>query len=264
MVSVADYGGVWLRKVLYEPRDVVADTSDVSLVVWVQSPCGAFVDLRQVRHEGSPRGFAGYLTVTGGPPPPACSAPSVPVNDAPSSSAAPTLTWHRQADSRPSCCPSGIDSAVGRRVAPNLLLEEGDGYLEVWERLGDASAILSVSRVASAAAHTDAAGGAGQPTAAPSPACASARWADGWLLTMTIDAATTAAIVRCAAAAGGVPSPLPGVDAASCPLDGTLRVESTAASSAALRFSMMARLDAGGQERAWTVMDVVTSKSSVV
>ena len=128
MTDVSLYAGVWLRKVLYEPRDVVKDTLRDSLVMWIQSPHGSFIDIRRVRHEQTPRGFGGYLVA----------------NES-------CLTWKRVVDSMPSCCPTGVDSAEGRFVAADVLMEEGDGYLEVWERVGrDVSArILCGGRLVS-------------------------------------------------------------------------------------------------------------------
>ena len=116
------FSGVWQRVLLYEPRDVITDSADRdgSLVLWAQSPSGAFADVRSVASEGmKARGFGGTLSVV----------PHA------SDASARTLTWHREVDTAPSCCPSGVDTATARFAAPDVLMEEGDGYLEVWRRV---------------------------------------------------------------------------------------------------------------------------------
>ena len=127
------YSGVWQRVLLYEPRGVLTDSADRdgSLVLWAQCPSGAFADVRSVACEGMrARGFGGRLSV---------------VPDA-SDASAMTLTWHRDVDTCPSCCPSGVDTATARFVSPEVLMEEGDGYLEVWRRIAtwDTSATSGV------------------------------------------------------------------------------------------------------------------------
>ncbi|KAJ9450377.1 Septum formation protein Maf [Diplonema papillatum] len=128
--SVAQLAGVWKRDLNYEPRETVADSAerDGSLVFWAQSPCGAFIDVRNIKSEGfRVRGFAGKAVVE-------------------ESSTDPTsfsVTWHRHVDTMPESCSSGIDSATCRLVGGNIedetanvvLLEEGDGYLEIWTRV---------------------------------------------------------------------------------------------------------------------------------
>ena len=121
--SCRPYAGVWKRQVNYEPRDVVADDSrvDGSLVYWLQAPSGEYMDFRSIKTEQfHPRGFTGTLSVS----------PN-------SADRTATLTWTRHLDSKPSSCPGGVDSAVARWAASNVLLEEGDGYLEVWERVAE-------------------------------------------------------------------------------------------------------------------------------
>lgn len=134
MAEIAALAGIWQRYVNYEPRDVVADSydRDGSIVVWVQSPDGHFVDVRRVKSEAFiVRGFAGMLqySVEGDDP------------------SAFTLTWNRLVDTKPQCCPTGVDTACCRVVGGSssvisvrsepgvVLMEEGDGYLEVWRRI---------------------------------------------------------------------------------------------------------------------------------
>lgn len=130
--SVAELAGLWKREINYEPRDVVADSAerDASTVYWAQAPSGEFVDVRHVRGEGFVvRGFAGRCVVEEGPPPGG-------------DPTAVTVTWHRHLDTKPESCPNGIDSAAARVVgnladptAQPVIMEEGDGYLEVWRRV---------------------------------------------------------------------------------------------------------------------------------
>lgn len=133
-VSVADLAGVWKREALYEPRDKVADTAarDGSVVLWAQTPQGAFVDVRFVRGEQfKVRGFAGRAVL---------SFPTL--ADPAADPTAFVCTWHRHTDTWPASCPSGVDSATCRVIgdlkdatAQPILMEEGDGYLEVWRRV---------------------------------------------------------------------------------------------------------------------------------
>lgn len=44
MADIQRYAGVWSRSHLFEPKDTLIDTS--TTVIWVQSPCGAFIDVR--------------------------------------------------------------------------------------------------------------------------------------------------------------------------------------------------------------------------
>ena len=44
----AEFAGAWQRTALYEPHDAADEHEQSStLVVWLQSPCGLFVDLRR-------------------------------------------------------------------------------------------------------------------------------------------------------------------------------------------------------------------------
>ncbi|KAJ1454434.1 hypothetical protein M885DRAFT_618018 [Pelagophyceae sp. CCMP2097] len=122
------FAGLWLRELLYEPRSTLADSAAAhgSRVLWAQAPCGLYVDVRHAANEAFVvRGFAGRCTAT------ACAGPG----------AAATLLWQRHVDTQPSSCPGGVDSAPCRVVAADpravgaVLLEDGDGYLEVWRRL---------------------------------------------------------------------------------------------------------------------------------
>lgn len=133
-VTLADLAGVWRREILYEPRETVADSTarDGSIVLWAQTPQGPFVDVRYVRHEGfRVRGFAGRTVL---------SFPSL--ADPAADPTAFRITWQRHTDTWPESCPSGVDSATCRIIgsltgagAQPLLMEEGDGYLEVWRRV---------------------------------------------------------------------------------------------------------------------------------
>lgn len=118
------YGGLWQRMVNYEPRDVVADTAsgDGSLILWFQTPCGPYIDIRDIRAEGKARGFSGVSS-------------SSSVANATTNSTVERLEWQRFLDSKPDSCPSGNDAADARWIGSDVLLEEGDGYLEVWHRL---------------------------------------------------------------------------------------------------------------------------------
>jgi hypothetical protein len=97
-------------------------------------------------------------------------------------------------DSRPSCCPTGLDSATARLVADNVLMEEGDGYLEVWERIGSASAITTVSLEAKNGTEK-------ATTTTTTGLLASEFFASGgesssaWILRMELDAAVTANVM---------------------------------------------------------------------
>eukprot|EP01079_Euglenida_sp_SAG-EU17-18_P010243 gene10243-273_t len=126
--DLAGLSGLWVRECNYEPRDVIQDSraADGSHVFWGQAPTGDFVDVRCIKAEGSRvRGFAGKLSIS------------------PADPAQPgtfQLTWARHIDTMPESCPSGIDSSVCRVIAgsvavPEMLVEEGDGFLEVWRRL---------------------------------------------------------------------------------------------------------------------------------
>eukprot|EP01134_Creolimax_fragrantissima_P006378 CFRG6378T1 len=129
--TLSQLSGVWVRSINYEPREEVADSAarDGSVVVWAQSPCGAYVDVRRVAGENLVvRGFAGTAHVDAA--------------DEEDQSAF-RVNWDRHVDTQPSSCPSGIDSATCRLVGGFetcsgvgvVLLEEGDGYLEVWRRV---------------------------------------------------------------------------------------------------------------------------------
>lgn len=126
-MSADPYAGAWIRRVLYEPRDVVLDcsrTHPASTVVWLQAPTGEYIDIRCVVCEDSvPRAFCGMLEL------------SERTTDAASPDGVARLTWRRLVDSAPQRCPGGVDSAVCRWIASHVLSEEGDGYLELWERV---------------------------------------------------------------------------------------------------------------------------------
>jgi hypothetical protein len=126
--SIAAVAGLWQRDLLYEPRATLVDSAqrDGGRVLWAQAPCGAFVDVRHVRAEGfGVRGFAGAAEVS-----------------AAADDGSFTLLWHRHVDTQPASCPTGIDTAPCRVVGGDLgpaarpvLVEDGDGYLEVWRRV---------------------------------------------------------------------------------------------------------------------------------
>ena len=126
--TFAALAGVWVREVNYEPRDVVQDSRarDGSHVFWGQAPTGAYVDVRCIMAEAmTPRGFAGTLAIE----------PATPAEPGTF-----RLTWTRLVDTKPASCPSGVDSSncrvvVGTVAAPEVLMEEGDGFLEVWRRV---------------------------------------------------------------------------------------------------------------------------------
>lgn len=44
--KVKMFAGVWLRKRLYEPKHALVSTDEDTLVMWLQSSCGLFVDIR--------------------------------------------------------------------------------------------------------------------------------------------------------------------------------------------------------------------------
>lgn len=131
-ITVQSLAGVWRRALNYEPRDVVADSTlrDGSVVYWAQTPQGAYIDIRCVKAEQwRVRGFAGRIVVS----------PTDPQLQDPTSV---IVTWHRHVDTMPESCPTGIDSATCRVIgdlsdpaAKPTLMEEGDGYLEVWQRV---------------------------------------------------------------------------------------------------------------------------------
>ena len=113
-MPMLQFRGLWQRVALYEPADTAepidkAVLGGTSATLWLQSACGAFVDVR------APVGksFAG-------------SAEFQPINS--------HLTWTRRIDARP---PAPMD--VGRIVwcAPNIIDEFGvgdDDYRETWVR----------------------------------------------------------------------------------------------------------------------------------
>ena len=134
-VGIPELAGLWARGMNYEPRPVVADCAsrDKSVVLWGMAPDGTYVDVRSVAGESGVRGFGGTCRVSPGP-----------------DSGALVLTWEREIDTKPDSCPSGVDASAARPLligrseteleqlgsAPNLvLLEEGDGFLEVWTRI---------------------------------------------------------------------------------------------------------------------------------
>ncbi|KNC53515.1 septum formation protein Maf [Thecamonas trahens ATCC 50062] len=136
-LPAAAVAGVWRRVVNYEPRDDVADATarDGSVVVWIQAPDGLFIDARSVASEPyGIRGFAGSVEL-----------------GEPSRDGAFRLTWHRELDTAPAACPTGIDSATCRWAGSDVLLEEGDGYLEVWHRVATWGPDASASRSADGA-----------------------------------------------------------------------------------------------------------------
>jgi hypothetical protein len=129
-VTVAALAGVWQRELNYEPVETVADSTarDGSTVLWGQAPDGTYVDVRRVKSEQfRVRGFSGRSEI------------AQPGPDADPTTF--TTTWHRHTDTMPESCPSGLDSARCRVVgdlapgASPMLMEEGDGYLEVWRRI---------------------------------------------------------------------------------------------------------------------------------
>jgi hypothetical protein len=133
-VTTARLAGVWKRELNYEPREMCVDSAsrDGSIVYWAQSPRGAFIDVRCIAAEKRVvRGFAGRAEVT-------LPSPTDPTADP----TAFTATWHRHTDTKPDSCPSGVDSATCRVIgdlddleSSPVLMEEGDGYLEVWRRV---------------------------------------------------------------------------------------------------------------------------------
>jgi len=120
-LTPAGFAGIWERVVNYEPRGTVQDTkASGSTVVWCQSPDGMYIDVRNIISEDFPRGFAGVIEIA--PVDGQCDVVK--------------LTWNRWVDTKPESCPGGVDSAIVRRAAADVLMEEGDGYLEVWHRIG--------------------------------------------------------------------------------------------------------------------------------
>jgi len=121
-VTVAALAGVWQRELNYEPVETVADSTarDGSTVLWGQAPDGTYVDVRRVQFRV--RGSSGRSEIAQPGP-----------NADPTTF---TTTWHRHTDTG-----SGLDSARCRVVgdlapgASPMLMEEGDGYLEVWRRV---------------------------------------------------------------------------------------------------------------------------------
>lgn len=197
------FAGLWRRRVLYEPRDVVLDATTGeeeprSLVLWAQAPSGVFIDIRKAACEDFiPRGFSGCLSAT------KTGATSSNVSrvengreqqqqEEEGRSALWHLVWDRYVDSKPSSCPTGVDSAVGRWITDNVLMEEGDGYLEVWERLApwgnDASATLRLFSSRSASPTTDEVVDLSSSSSLPLPGALMDRWrqpGQSWELQLT-------------------------------------------------------------------------------
>lgn len=114
--------GLWQRIVLEEPPGVVVDQSSFgSVVLWLQSPSGSYIDVRNVKKEGRPRAFAGVSSCTE------------------SSDGQTIITWTRYLDTAPEHLPSGIDSALCILSADgNEIVEDGgEEYKETWHKVAE-------------------------------------------------------------------------------------------------------------------------------
>lgn len=135
--SISSIAGLWKRELIYEPKDVLLDSAqrDGSLVLWFQAPSGEYCDVRNIKCEQNiPRGFAGKTRIQNVP----CTEASV------ADPTAQHIIWERKVDSCPSSCPTGVDQAIARlcmgyvnggQEVGAVLIEEGDGYLEVWQKI---------------------------------------------------------------------------------------------------------------------------------
>jgi len=117
------WAGCWRREALWEPRGSLVPTEHVT-TVWLQSGCGAFVDVRapndgrtgaaRLAETRSFAGTASYDAVEG------------------------VLTWRRGADFRGP--PGAADAGRMRMVGTGVVVEEsvlpGDDYAEEWRSDG--------------------------------------------------------------------------------------------------------------------------------
>ena len=120
-----------------------SSSSSSSVVLWAQSPCGAYVDVRRATNEGHVlRGFCGRLNVASSPDEGGlqtqfavaaanrvtqCIPDDIRTNW--------TLTWDRHVDSNPERCPSGVDRSECIFLNGDTLMERGPGFMEIWRRI---------------------------------------------------------------------------------------------------------------------------------
>ena len=123
-MDISAFGGVWRRVRIEEPIGTLAPDAEQSLIVlWVQSACGVFVDLRipSGEHAGNVRlmkSFAGRATYD---------------------IATKRLTWHRSIDFR---FAGTQDIGTIEFLEKNLIQEDGvdgDNYREIWQRAAESS-----------------------------------------------------------------------------------------------------------------------------
>lgn len=123
-MDIGAFGGVWRRLRIEEPIGVLAPEVEQSLVVlWIQSSCGIFIDLRvpSGEHAGNVRlmkSFAGRATYN---------------------NALKRLTWHRSIDFR---FAGTQDIGTIEFLEKNLIQEDGvddDNYREIWRRATQSS-----------------------------------------------------------------------------------------------------------------------------
>ena len=129
VTSVSDFAGAWLRTQLFEPKGHLTHHEDpsVRLVLWLQTSCGIFVDIRVDLPKVSistSKSFAGHITY----------------QDDLS-----YLTWTRVIDYRPLSPP---DIGKVQFTAENVLQEdgvlEGDDFSETWVRESAVTSCVAV------------------------------------------------------------------------------------------------------------------------